>query len=161
MTLSLFSLLMGMSTLGLRHFFMHEQLVHVRQSLTDLIEYTRAQALVRGKALALCTTEDGRHCLNTPQQEWRGRLLVRSVERVLQLKTVLPPSLHLYWVAGIGSSNSLTFDQDGTTGVQHGSFYLCPQKPYSYLAQAVVVLKSGRLRVTSDYSKLSAYCSRD
>ena len=160
-SLTLFSLLIALSGFALRAFFVKEELHHVEQNLQDLIEYARAQALVRAQAVDLCASEDGEHCQKLGAgQEWRGRLLVSSAGRVLQLKPALPDSVHLYWNSGFGVNNALSFDMNGASGVQQGSFILCPAAPYQYLAVALVVLSSGRLRLTNDYSKLAAQCLR-
>ncbi|HYF97965.1 MAG TPA: GspH/FimT family protein [Coxiellaceae bacterium] len=138
---------------------MKAELTLARQNLEDLIEYARAQSLARGKPVELCSSEDGQHCDDLKvRTEWRAKLLVLSDGQVLQSKTAFSSSLRVYWLAGFDRANNLHFETSGFIGAQQGSFYLCPRAPFRYLAQALVVLRSGRLRLVDDYSMLADVC---
>lgn len=106
--------------------------------------------------MVLCSSQDGLQC--DSHGKWDGFLLVRSRTEVLKRSQAFSKGYQLHWAGGFSGSSLLRFEATGFTEVEQGSFYICPPIAYAHLAKALIVLKSGRLRVSHDYSKLAGIC---
>ncbi|MCD6055633.1 MAG: prepilin-type N-terminal cleavage/methylation protein [Gammaproteobacteria bacterium] len=105
--------------------------------------------------MSLCASADGKTCSN----EWsQGQLLfldvdhkgtLKSLETRLRVFAPIPGSGRLSW-RGFPVRSTIQFLPTGFPRDQNGSFYYCPENNDSDYARAVILSKSGRVRVSTE-----------
>jgi type IV fimbrial biogenesis protein FimT len=125
----------------------------VNQMVTAL--YTaRTAAIERGSIVSLCASADGKVC----SDDWtQGQLLFldpdhtgtpKSLEARLRIFAKIPGNGRLSW-RGFPARSTIQFLPDGFPRDQNGTFYYCPENNDSNYARAVILSKSGRVRVST------------
>lgn len=157
-SLLLVSILVTLSLASLQTFFTAGRLRYNSEHLQSLITEARLQALAQGEVISLCSSHDAQHCdLLKAKEVWDGALLIRSAQQVLKVYSAVAFPFRLYWVNALAPKASVNFNANDFRETKQGTFYLC-SSGVSHLGTALIILQSGRLRITNDYSKLAGIC---
>jgi prepilin-type N-terminal cleavage/methylation domain-containing protein len=162
LVLVLLSTLSLMAMPNWRGLYIRWQIEQATDKLQALLYYARNLALLRGE-IELCSSQDGMSCdepVASGPAVWPHNLILRSrITRqvIYQLPAIAFP-LRLIWAASLGRNQWLRFEATGFSAGQQGAFYLCPPPGYESYGRALVILRSGRLRLANDYSKLPSVC---
>ncbi len=139
---------------------MAQRVFYYTHQLQSFIELARQQALAQAEPVELCSSSDQRQCESLAVgRSWNDALIMQCSGRVLKSLAAIPQVLRLYWVANSEHRERLSFLPNGFSQAEQGAFYVCPPAAYASLARALIVLRSGRLRVSGDYSKLPSICA--
>ncbi len=139
-------------------FYWRHRLITEAHRLESLFHFAREQAMFRSETIELCNSHDDLNC-DSHSSQWTGDWLVRGLEsQALKVSSKIAPPFRLSWVAGLDLKKELSFDSNGFTSGQQGSFYFCAPSNSDVIGIALIVLRSGRLRLSSDYSKLPKFC---
>lgn len=136
-------------------FYQYYQRTQVRQQFEQLQQAlftARATALAARRHVTVCASKSGEQC----DGEWSEGVLVfvdssrtrrvTSKAAIIQQHFFKHALANIYW-KGFTGYDSLQFAPDGTTASENGTFTYCPQKLAIFPAYAMVVNKSGRVRV--------------
>lgn len=157
-SLLLVSILVILSFASLQQFFAAGRLRYNSEHLQSLITEARLQALAQGEIISLCSSHDAEHCdLLKAKEVWDGALLIRSAQHVLKVYSAVTFPFCLYWVNALVPKSTVNFNANDFRETEQGTFYLCSSLA-SHKGVALIVLQSGRLRITNDYSKLAGIC---
>lgn len=144
-TLIAMALLFGEPTF--RHLFSTKDADLVTQTIINLLNYARSEAIKRGHNISICPSDDGKQC----GSDWaKGQIIIDTESNeVLQHFAQLPRGNRLTWNNSFGNNNEIIFTAMGYANGQKGS--LVYQSDYGAKI-TVTIEKSGRWRVINDTS---------
>ena len=150
-TLSIFVILIAASAPPLKGLIITNRIANVADELYGSIMLARSEAIKRRQTVALCSTVNNQTC-NTASTGWQSGWLIFTDaaedgllnDNDVLLRRVSEPSelLSIAWNRGY----SLRFNSRGQTK-QAGTFKVCDQTGSSQQPVAIVISRSGRMRV--------------
>ena len=125
---------------------------HINQ-LSQLIRFTRSEALARQARVTLCPSSEGLSC----EQEWHAGTMIfidenndqerNEGETLLRLKTPFISSGSIHFN---NPANRVVFSRQGFPLGSAGSYIYCPESNNDEYARALIINFQGRLRLGVD-----------
>lgn len=157
-TLAIIAILIGGLTTPLQEMLAGNRVTAQVNHLLGDLAFTRSTAITHQQHSVICKSRDGKQC--TRQGDWGQGWIVYidanhnhqrdGAEQLLRVSSALPDALQLSY-DGFGSDHYITYRPSGLTRT-NGSFVLCPAGQQK-LARAVIVYKTGRVRVSKKQAK--------
>lgn len=154
MTLSLFGIVFGFAVPSFTQFIHKASIRSATMTLVHAVAIARESAVVGGRPISICPTEDGRICT----KKWQQRFMIyedlngNSVQDEDETKVVAFMDVGNKWRIdwrAFGGKSHITFTPEGYTRHQNGSFKICSTQDVE-LGRLVIVNKPGRARVGPD-----------
>ncbi len=153
--LLLASLLLWAALPSFHHLIYHQRANAQMHSLLATVQFARSEALRRGDIITLCKSGDTQTCGG----QWQDGILVFAdqagngdfspEDELLNIQDTLSHGSQLRWQA-FGSNNYFSFAPNGFTHHHNGTFILCPANNDNRYARALIISKSGRVRLSRD-----------
>lgn len=153
-TLTIAAILIGVAIPAFTDFLNNTKIKSQTLTLRATLHFARESAVNQTKTVTVCPTLKGEQC----HKNWSHSYMAFIDENenrqfdandtVLSVKQVSDPNIKLRWRA-FRKKTSLQWLDTGITNQQNGSFEYCYQNNPKY-ARALVISKSGRIRVSKD-----------
>lgn len=114
----------------------------------------RISAIQTGKVVTLCNSSDGKQCLGNWSDgqilfiDERANGIVEEADAIIRVWQATKSRVQLDW-NGFSSNTYIQMDPSGIGQTMNGSFILCPVSKNAQWAQAIIVGRNGRARVSS------------
>lgn len=146
---AILAILAGMSA---SHFSSLQEKQHATATINQLgaaLQLARANALSQRRRHTICPSADGKEC----GDDWsKGLLIHTGTDPDPDTIVTFYPRIgagNLRW-QGFGNGKTIQFQGNGFLLVQNGTFIYCPKKEDARLAKALIINKSGRVRIADD-----------
>lgn len=156
--LAIVALISAFSLVNLYSFQERQRSRQAAISFHNFIHYSRQSALLLGKTLSLCASEDGLQC--NQSQHWGSRFVLLFIDsnksgQIQQASDILrefnlsPYQGSIQW-RSFGNKPYLRWQSNGTTYYQNGSFLFCPKSKNAKHGFLLVINTLGRSYLSKD-----------
>jgi len=140
-TLSLISLLAAIATPDFRRLIESNRQQALQDRLLHSLQQARARAVIEGRSVEVCASEDGEQC----GADWNKGWILKAVgrEETLAAEQLSPATHRLHWQ---GFTQRIVFHANGQSPTGNGRFYLCQDGD---LAWQLVLNRQGRVHIST------------
>lgn len=129
-----------------REFVQHNRANATVHQITTALQFARSEAIKNNGLVIFCASQNQKTC----DGPWQNGQIILIKNKILRIYSPLSNKDRLIWKSAFGKNDRLEFVSTGFTNGQSGSFWYCPND--LRFAKRIVVLQSGRTRVTEESS---------